>query len=126
MKLKKSYFSVEPDMVTSEGNNKLITFDVEEVKVKNEAMGEGGEVPETTQYAAYCVRVDEPVTRDRIIAAIITAAYPSDEMQAIINNHLLDPTDEEHEAEFNEMQQWRTHAKEIASKVMNPLGEAKS
>lgn len=125
MKLKKSYFSVEPDMVTSEGNNKLITFDVEEVKVKNEAMGEGGEATETTQYAAYCVRVDEPVTRDRIIAAIITAAYPSDEMQAIINNHLLDPTDEEHEAEFNEMQQWRTHAKEIASMVMNPLGESK-
>lgn len=125
MKLKKSYFSVEPDMVTSEGNNKLITFDVEEVKVKNEAMGEG-EATETTQYAAYCVRVDEPVTRDRIIAAIITAAYPSDEMQAIINNHLLDPTDEEHEAEFNEMQQWRTHAKEIASQVMNPLEEAKS
>lgn len=125
MKLKKSYFSVEPDMVTSEGNNKLIAFDVEEVKVKNEAMGEGGEATETTQYAAYCVRVDEPVTRDRIIAAIITAAYPSDEMQAIINNHLLDPTDEEHEAEFNEMQQWRTHAKEIASMVMNPLGESK-
>lgn len=125
MKLKKSYFSVEPDMVTSEGNNKLITFDIEEVKVKNEAMGEGGEATETTQYAAYCVRVDEPVTRDRIIAAIITAAYPSDEMQAIINNHLLDPTDEEHEAEFNAMQQWRTHAKEIASKVMNPLGESK-
>lgn len=125
MKLKKSYFSVEPDMVTSEGNNKLITFDVEEVKVKNEAMGEGGEATETTQYAAYCVRVDEPVTRDRIIAAIITAAYPSDEMQAIINNHLLDPSDEEHEAEYNAMQQWRTHAKEIASKVMNPLGESK-
>ena len=73
MKLKKSTFSVEPDMVTSEGNNKLIAFDVEEVKVKNEAMGEGGEATETTQYAAYCVRVDEPVTRDRIIAAIITA-----------------------------------------------------
>ena len=52
MKLKKSYFSVEPDMVTSEGNNKLIAFDVEEVKVKNEAMSEGGETTETTQYAA--------------------------------------------------------------------------
>ena len=126
MKLKKSYFSVEPDMVTSEGNNKLITFDVEEVKVKNEAMGEGGEATVTTQYEAYCVRVDEPVTRDRIIAAIITAAYPMDEMQAVQNNYMFDPSDEEHKAEYNAMQQWRTHAKEIASKVMNPLGEAKS
>ena len=126
MKLKKSYFSVEPDMVTSEGNNKLITFDVEEVKLKNEAMGEGGKATETTQYAAYCVRVDEPVTRDRIIAAIITAAYPMDEMQAVQNNYMFDPSDEEHKAEYNAMQQWRTHAKEIASKVMNPLGEAKS
>ena len=113
-------------MFTSEGNNKLITFDVEEVKVKNEAMGEGGEATETTQYAAYCVRVDEPVTRDRIIAAIITAAYPMDEMQAVQNNYMFDPSDEEHKAEYNAMQQWRTHAKEIASKVMNPLGEAKS
>ena len=43
-------------------------------------------------------------------------------MQAIINNHLLDPTDEEHEAEFNEMQAWRKHAKEVADHVLNPIG----
>ena len=49
-----------------------------------------------------------------------------DEMQAVQNNYMFDPSDEEHKAEYNAMQQWRTHAKEIASKVMNPLGEAKS
>lgn len=127
MNLTKSYFSSEPNIVTQEGNNVLVAFDVEQVTVNNDSMAtDGGETVETTQYAAYCVRVDHPLTRDRLVDAIITAAYPRDVMQAIINNHLLDPTDEEHKAEYNAMQQWRTHAKEIASKVMNPLGEAKS
>ena len=67
-------------------------------------------------------RLAHPLTRSRLIDAIVTAAYPSDVMQAIINNHLLDPTDEEHEAEFNEMQAWRKHAKEVADQVLNPIG----
>lgn len=48
-----------------------------------------------------------------IVSAIINARYPRDEMDAIINNHLFDPTDK-HEAEWQEMQQWRTMAKRIA------------
>lgn len=49
-----------------------------------------------------------------IVAAIIADQYTSDEMTAIINNYLLDPTDAGIKGEFDQMQQWRTKAKEIA------------
>ena len=53
-----------------------------------------------------------------IIDAIITYKYPNDKMQSIINNYLLDPTDEETIKEFNEMQAWRKEAKEIAKQAL--------
>ena len=39
-------------------------------------------------------------------------------MQSIINNYLLDPTDETIVKEFNEMQAWRKEAKEIAKEAL--------
>ena len=50
-------------------------------------------------------------------------------MQALINNHFahlakiadgkpLDADDEEHEAEYDAMQEWRTKAKETAKQVL--------
>ena len=56
--------------------------------------------------------------RDSIISAIVQFRYPSDKMQAIINNYLLDSSDEEAVAEFKEMQAWRKHAKEIADRFL--------
>ena len=125
MNIKKSVFSAQPNIVTPEGATVLVTFDVEkkvitpETQENNEATAAAEPI---TQFEAYAVRLAHPLTRSRRIDAIVTAAYPSDVMQAIINNHLLDPTDEVHEAEFNEMQAWRKHAKEVADHVLNPIG----
>ena len=69
-------------------------------------------------YEAYAVRVEHPVTRSRMVDAIVTSAYPSDVMQAIINNHLLGDGDSEHEAEFAAMQEWRVLAKRTADDVL--------
>jgi hypothetical protein len=49
-----------------------------------------------------------------IVDAIVTVAYPNDKMQAIINNYLLDQSDESFKNEFLEMQNWRKEAKRIA------------
>ena len=53
-----------------------------------------------------------------IIDALVTYKYPNDKMQSVINNYLLDPTDETIVKEFNEMQAWRKEAKEIAKQAL--------
>ena len=84
---------------------------------------------EMTVYDGYSIRISQPLSRDKIVDAIITGRYPTDKMQALINNHFatiakiadgkpLDADDEEHEAEYNAMQEWRTKAKELAKQVL--------
>ncbi len=124
MNIKKATFSEIPSLVSYEGATVCICFDTEEKTVPVENNVGEGEAKETqTMYEAYAVRVEHPVTRPRIIDAIVTEAYPNDVMQAIINNHLIEAEGEnpEHEAEFVEMQEWRNHAKEIAAQVMENI-----
>lgn len=123
MDYKKSIFDEMPILVENEGHRVRINFDVEhrEMTTGSDA-GDDDKTATRQVYAAYVVRLEQPLERDAIINAIVTAAYPQDKMQAIINNHLLDGgEDEEHEQEFLEMQQWRKHAKEVADKVMESL-----
>lgn len=56
---------------------------------------------------------------DGIVNLLICRKYPSDKMQAIINNYLLDPTDETALSEFNEMQEFRKTVKSIARQIMD-------
>lgn len=53
-----------------------------------------------------------------IVDALVSHKYPIDKMQSVINNYLLDPTDETIVKEFNEMQAWRKEAKEIAKQAL--------
>ena len=119
MDFKKDYFSAMPSLVTMEGEFVRVCFDAEEGKEQRQSTE--GETEEVTFYKAYVVRVQHPVTRSKVIDAIVTAAYPSDVMQAIVNNHLLENDSEEHEAEYNEMQAWRVKAKSVAADVMAAL-----
>lgn len=54
-----------------------------------------------------------------IVAALVNNEFDSDEMQAIINNYLLDGDDPEAVAEFNQMQAFRAFAKRIAREFVN-------
>ena len=56
--------------------------------------------------------------RSAIISAVIRAKYNQDEMEAIINNYLEDPTDEGALADIHEMQSWRCLAKNIATEAL--------
>ena len=56
--------------------------------------------------------------RSAIISAVIRAKYDQDEMEAIINNYLEDPTDEASTADLHEMQSWRRQAKLIAREAL--------
>ena len=54
----------------------------------------------------------------KIVDAIVTYKFPNDKMQAVINNYLLEPENEEYITAFNEMQAWRKEAKEIAKQAL--------
>ena len=129
MEIRKSTFDYSPNLIEYEGNYIRINFDVEQIEL---AYGtDSNEIKNATRmaYAAHVVRIEQPMERGKVIDAIVTAVYPTDKMQAIINNHFanlakiadgkkLDTDDEEHEAEYNSMQEWRTKAKRVASDVM--------
>lgn len=124
MDYKKSVFSVRPQLVEMEGKEVRVNFDtVAEMVSVSTGEGDSGERAEQQEvYEAYVVRVEQPLGYDKVVSAIVSAAYPSDKMQAIINNHLLDSEDDDdyeaHTEEFEAMQQWRKHAKEVAREVI--------
>lgn len=126
MELVKSIFDNAPKTLEYEGKSIRINFDVDVTELDS---GTDNEELKRTAFSAYVVRVEQPLERGKVIDAIVSAAYPSDKMQAIINNHFanlakiadgkkLDADDEEHEAEYNAMQEWRKKAKVVASDVM--------
>ena len=129
MEIRKSTFDYLPGLIEYEGNYIRINFDVEQIELANSMDGHEGKKASRKAYAAHVVRIEQPMERGKVIDAIVTAVYPTDKMQAIINNHFanlakiadgkkLDSDDEEHEAEYNSMQDWRTKAKRVASDVM--------
>lgn len=138
MELVKSIFDNAPKTVEYEGKYVRINFDIDvtEVSLGNtenddevDSKGKKKTAATRSAFSAYVVRVAHPLERDKVIDAIVSAGYPSDKMQAIINNHLvnlatladggkLDNDELAHEEEYNAMQEWRKKAKAVASEVM--------
>lgn len=58
-------------------------------------------------------------TYPAIVSAIVTERYPSDQMQAVVNNYLGDPDDPKIVGEMRDMQAWRAFAKQVAKDVLN-------
>ena len=53
-----------------------------------------------------------------LISAFIRERYSVSQVEAIVNNYLLDNTNKEYLKEFNDMQEWRKQAKSIAKKIV--------
>lgn len=130
MDIRKSTFDYSPSLIEYEGNTVRINFDVEQVELENGTDSNEGKKTTRMAYAAHVVRIEQPMERGKVIDAIVTAVYPTDKMQAIINNHFanlaiisdgkkLDADEEEHEAEYEAMQAWRTKAKAVAKDVLD-------
>lgn len=69
-------------------------------------------------YTAYCVKVNGFNYSD-IVAGIVKDRYPYDKMEAVLMNYLNTDSEkrEQYISEYNEMQEWRAKAKEIAKQV---------
>lgn len=68
------------------------------------------------------IRVIDIYNKD-IVDTIIRERYSASQVEAIVNNYLLDTTNEEYLKEFNDMQEWRKQAKSIAKKVNDFIQE---
>ena len=132
MKIKKSTFDYLPALIEYEGNVVRINFDVEQIELANNMDSNEGKKASRKAYSAHVVRISQPVSRDKVIDAIVSEAYPTDKMQAIINNHFanlgvmsdggtLYADELAHEEEYIAMQEWRKKAKSVASDVMAEL-----
>lgn len=88
-----------------------VAFDIQELEESGEAK---------FQWSEATFDLGKP-TYSQLVAAIVQSRYPNDDMQAIINNHLLDDGDAEHEAEWQAMQTWRAEAKVQAKKILEEL-----
>ena len=132
MEIRKSTFDYLPGLIEYEGNVVRINFDVEQIELANSMDSKEGKKASRKAYAAHVVRIEQPVERDKVIDAIVSEAYPTDKMQAIINNHFanlgviadggtLDADELAHEEEYVAMQEWRKKAKSVASDVMAEL-----
>lgn len=130
MEIRKSTFDYSPSLIEYEGNTIRINFDVEQIELANGTDSSEGKKATRMAYAAHVVRIEQPLERGKVVDAIVSSAYPTDKMQAIINNHFanlakiadgkkLDADDEEHEAEYEAMQSWRTKAKAVATDVID-------
>lgn len=118
-------YKERPEMLYFEGNVIRICFNIKEIEqpVSDsmlESEGKTAKADKDTEmvYSVCQVRIPQPIGYDTIVNAIISAAYPADKMQAIINNHLLEADNAEHEQEFAEMQEWRKTAKSVAKEAM--------
>lgn len=58
---------------------------------------------------------------DHIVDTIVSRLYPNPKMQAVVNNYLLDPTNNITLDEFNVMQEVRKQAKTIAKEVLQSI-----
>lgn len=76
----------------------------------------------TYKYQTYTLK-PAVLDYDSIVNAIISKEYPNDKMQAIINNYLLDPNNEDTTKEFNDMQAFRKKAKDWAKDLLNYVKE---
>lgn len=65
------------------------------------------------------------VVYEHCVNKLISAKYPSDKMQAVINNYLEDPSNTAYVDEFRAMQEWRKIAKEASKEAVNIFNSQK-
>lgn len=81
MEIKKTTFSERPALIEPEGSVARINFDIEEVtEVINQGEGNGEEETRTV-YLAHIVRVEQPLTFDRIKAAMVEKGFDDDKAE---------------------------------------------
>lgn len=122
--LQTNIYETEPQTIESRrvigGYVTVIHLNIREAENVGELL-DGEEAMQQWESEDIVISHKQPLTsddRDTLISKIIRAKYSSDKMEAIVNNYLLTKT-AENKAEFKEMQEWRSYAKELASQIIS-------
>ena len=114
--MERAYYEYRPsdyDEVVSAGiRTTILRFNIEEVD-KNVFFFD---------YVEYNHK--EPLTEDdygKLVSCIIRGKYSEDDVEAIVNNYLDDP--DGHKSEFDELQKWRSIAKQRAREIIDSVAE---
>ena len=108
-------------MTTQEGNLLRVYFDFQKEEVKD---NEGNVVNDPVQFSCQQVDVVGRHGYGDIVSAIVNDKYSPDQIQAVMFNYELAKDDdslisdekrEEYLAEYQTLQEYRAHAKQIAS-----------
>lgn len=128
----KAFFNLVGDLpkdgieVRQEGNLLRIFFDYEKQENSSEDEGKKNNAS-GVPYTAENIDILNSRGYDEIVSAIVESRYPTDKMDAIRLNYELTKDSDmsltkakstEYVDEYKAMQQWRIHAKEIATKVV--------
>lgn len=110
--MNKNYSNERPPLWTRDTTpSRTVNFGIEELG-KNEEF----------KYSYYSVSIKVGRwNNDEMIADLVAAEYPSDRMQAVINNYLLDPVGRKEE--FDKMQEWRALCKQTAHEILKKAEE---
>lgn len=109
-----------------EGTRIRIYFDYEEANITYDSPEDAETAPDNIYYCEN-IDVEGDQSYGAIVAAIHNGRYSNDDIQAIIGNYELakDETSdiasdkrEEYKADYDAWQAWRSHAKDIARKVL--------
>ena len=78
---------------------------------------------ENNEKILYSLRIPKSLfSYDKLVSDLIKLRYNNDQMQAIINNYLLDnETNENAVEEFKTMQDWRKLSKTIAKDILSRI-----
>ena len=93
--MERQTFIERPDVVLDLGSgNSNVHLNVTEVDMPE--MGPDGSLVNITKYQADVVRVSNPVTRDKVIAAIIKNRFTDDFREAALRKGILNPNDSDY------------------------------
>lgn len=62
-------------------------------------------------------------SKDNLIDAIVRTKYTQSMVEAIFSNYLGNMEDEQYKAEFEDFQNWRKEAKDIANDIFNHIDD---
>lgn len=122
-KVQYSFSGEQPAPIQKIGEFFQVNFDVEEVQVNPELNNPDKEV--ATSYRCLYARVDS-LEYAELISAIIGTRYDASDVEAIMLNYiqaqesnpLFDPEKKaEYIEEYQQLQDWRAHAKEVAQSL---------
>ena len=122
-KVQYSFSGEQPAPVQKIGELFQVNFDVEEVQVNPEPNNPDKEV--ATSYRCIYARVDS-LEYAELVSAIVGTRYDASDVEAIMLNYiqaqesnpLFDPEKKaEYIEEYQQLQDWREHAKEVAQSL---------